>query len=461
MTQKTMLQMTYQKAVVGLLVGCMFASCSSVVSRSNMGQQPASAQPTRTPNVLLVIADNLGVDAHPCYPAGQEKPNLPTISTLCQQGIVFDNAWVYPVCTPTRAAILTGKYGLRTKVGDVNDLLSTQETSIQKVLSQAPTPYKNAVIGKWHVAGENPDPNHPQALGVDFYSGFMSGGVRDYSNWEGIEQGQPFQSTTYTTTAFTDKAIEWVKQQKQPWFLWLAYNAPHAPFHLPPAELRSNSQLSGDSQEIQSNPRLYYFAAIEAMDRELGRLLASMPSETRQNTIVMFVGDNGSPGRVVQSPFSNDTAKGTVNEGGVRVPLIVAGAGVTRSNARESALVTGTDLFATIAAIAGTQSPTGQDSFSFKDALSSNTFKSRSFAYTEFFNESTNQWAIRNSQYKLIHNVTTGEESLYDLKADLAEQKNLLSSNQGASIADQLRKAASEVRESQASQNRLSIQSQK
>jgi arylsulfatase A-like enzyme len=150
-----------------------------------------------------------------------------------------------------------------------------------------------------------------------------------------------------------------------------------------------------------------------------------------------------------------------VNEGGVRVPLIVAGAGVTRSNARESALVTGTDLFATIAAIAGTQSPTGQDSFSFKDALSSNTFKSRSFAYTEFFNESTNQWAIRNSQYKLIHNVTTGEESLYDLKADLAEQKNLLSSNQGASIADQLRKAASEVRESQASQNRLSIQSQK
>jgi arylsulfatase A-like enzyme len=350
MTQKTLLRFIHQNLAV-MTIGLVAIGCFAITTDLKGGNRVAAARSSRTPNILLVIADDLGIDAHPCYPVGREKPNMPTIAKLCQQGVVFDNAWVYPVCTPTRASILTGKYGFRTKVGHVYDLLSTQETSIQQVLRRAPMPYKNAVIGKWHVAGANPDPHHPQQLGVEFYSGFMSGGVKDYANWEGVEQGRQFKSMTYTTTAFTDKAIQWVNQQQQPWFLWLAYNAPHTPFHLPPAGLQSNSQLSGSQQEIQRNPRPYYFAAIEAMDREIGRLLASMSEETRQNTVVIFIGDNGSPRRVIQSPFSPDGSKGSVNEGGVKVPLIVAGAGVTRSGVRERALVTGTDLFATIAAI--------------------------------------------------------------------------------------------------------------
>jgi arylsulfatase A-like enzyme len=438
------------KKVVQLILRIMLIAICIVYCvpiASDFLHSRVAAQPSRTPNIVLIIADDLGIDAHPCYPVGKEKPNAPTLTALCQQGVVFENAWVYPVCTPTRAAILTGKYGFRTKVGGVGDLLSTEETSIQRVLSQAPTPYKNAVIGKWHVGGHEPDPNHPRQLGIDFYSGFMDGMVSDYANWQGVEQGKPFQSKTYTTTAFTDKAIAWVKQQQQPWFLWLAYNAPHAPFHSPPVQLRSQTQLPEDPQVIRQNPRPNYFAAIEAMDREIGRFLTTMSPETRQNTVVIFIGDNGSPRPVVQSPFTRASAKGTVKEGGVRVPFVVAGAGVTRSNAREPALVTGTDLFATIAAIANIQSPTGKDSVSFKDALTSDRFQGRSLAYTEFFNPSINQWAIRNSQYKLIHNVTTGEESLYDLKTDLAEQQNLLIASENAKkIASQLRESARQLR---------------
>jgi arylsulfatase A-like enzyme len=189
MTPKKLLRFIHQ-IVAGMTIWSIAVGCSPVTADLNLEDRLASDRSSRTPNILLVIADDLGIDAHPCYPVVREKPNMPTIAKLCQQGVVFDNAWAYPVCTPTRASILTGKYGFRTKVGTVDDLLSTQETSIQQVLSRAPTPYKNAVIGKWHVAGANPDPNHPQQLGVEFYSGFMRGAVRDYANWEGVEQGR-------------------------------------------------------------------------------------------------------------------------------------------------------------------------------------------------------------------------------------------------------------------------------
>jgi arylsulfatase A-like enzyme len=442
-----------------ILPGTYYVRVSSVNRRSTDYQLKMNA-PWLQKNVLTVIADDFGIDASSSYNTGGAKPKLRTLESLAKNGVVFDNAWVNPVCTPTRAAIYTGKYGFRTNVGGVDDLLSTQETTIQKAVSASGI-YSNAVIGKWHVAGGEPDPTHPAQMGVQYYSGFLSGALQDYSNWNGVEQGRSFRSNKYSTTFFTDKAVNWIEKQRQPWSLSLTYNAPHAPFHLPPQELRRRS-LSGTPEDIRQNPQQYYFAAAEAMDAELGRLLNSMPAQTRANTVVMFIGDNGTPQRVIQSPFSSDGAKGTVKEGGVRVPLIVSGAGVTRKNQREDALVNGTDLFATIAEITGADASTGVDSLSFKDAFTNPNFQGRDYAYTELFTDrggggrrgnSDNQgprnvWAIRDQRYKLIYDVTAGQEELYDLTTDLGETNNLLLSNGFTETANRLRLKATELRSS-------------
>jgi arylsulfatase B len=426
------------------------------------------AQPAK-PNILLVIADDFGVDASPCYELGDVKAAMPTLEQLCNEGVVFENVWATPLCTPTRAAILTGQYGFRTGVGSTDASLAAEVTSLQDVLDEAG--YSSAVIGKWHVAGREPDPTHPAQLGVDFYSGFMSGGVRDYFAWEGVEQGESFRSDTYTTSYFTDKAINWLEVQTTPWFLWLAYNAPHTPFHVPPASL-VDSNLTGEQRDIRQNPQAYYVAALEAMDKELGRLLESLPAETRENTVIFFIGDNGSPARVIQAPFRAESAKGTVNEGGVRVPLVVVGAGVSRSAEREDALVNATDLFATIAELVGASAETAVDSLSFAPALADASFTGREYSYTEIFsssqqNQSGQQnrqqedglqiedaWAIRDKQFKLIH-YASGEEALYDVQSDVGEQQNLIASEEFVAVADSLRAKVEELKAQEGSSSIL------
>jgi len=162
---------------------------------------------------------------------------------------------------------------------------------------------------------------------------------------------------------------------KQAWFLWLAFNAPHTPFHLPPANLHSRD-LSGTESDIAANPLPYYFAAIEAMDTEMSRLLGSLDAETLANTIIIFLGDNGTPGQVAQFPYSRSKAKGSLYQGGVNVPLFISSPGITRTNERETALVNTTDLFSTIAALAGVNVGQVNDSISFESLLSEKEMQS-------------------------------------------------------------------------------------
>jgi arylsulfatase A-like enzyme len=403
------------KPFLFVLLGCLVLGLTWFDSSQAQKNQP---------NIVLVIADDFGIDASPCYALGQLKPKMPNLERLCQAGVVFENVWVNPTCTPTRATFLTGKYGFRTQVRAVDEVLSTSEISLQRELSTIG--YSSAVIGKWHLAGAKPDPTHPQQMGVGFYSGFMTGGVRDYFSWSGIEQGRAFQSDQYITTALTDKAIAWVGLQKQPFFLWLAYNAPHSPFHLPPTELVKTT-LSGRAADVRRDPQPYYFAMLEALDLEFGRLYRNLPA----NTVVLFVGDNGTPAQVVQEPYSRRTSKGTVAQGGVHVPLVVAGVGVQAK--RESALVNGTDVFATIAQIAGASSKSAVDSLSFAPALNG-AFVGRSHLYTEakpnLQDDETARGfpalAIRDVRYKLVRNLEDGTEALFDVFTDPAESQNLL-----------------------------------
>ncbi|MGB3467540.1 MAG: sulfatase-like hydrolase/transferase [Cyclobacteriaceae bacterium] len=386
-----------------------------------------------SPNIVLIIADDLGWDAFGNYPGITSiRANTPILDSLALNGVTFTNFWSSPICAPTRAALLTGKFGFRTGVGGVQNpqtaTLSNSEIIIQQYLADNSTGgYASAVIGKWHVsAGSNL--NAPDNFGVDYYSGIFRGAVQDYYNWTQTSAGEQTDITTYTTTHFVNQSTDWIDQQSGPFFLWLAFNAPHTPFHLPPADLITDKSLVDNQSAINSDPLPYYLASIEAMDTEIARLIGSLSEEQRENTVFIFMGDNGTPTQVVQTPYEENGAKNTLFQGGVNVPLIISGKGITRKNDMETAMVQVQDLFATIADLGETGTSTYQDGISIRPLLSSVSSDERAFVYTEQFgNTSTNNdgYAIRNDRYKLIER--SDESSyLYDLTNDPFEQNNLL-----------------------------------
>jgi arylsulfatase A-like enzyme len=292
-------------------------------------------------------------------------------------------------------------------------------------------------------------------MGVGHYSGLIKNGHRDYWKWPRTEDGETQFVDGYATTIFTNEAIDWIGEQNNPWFLWLAYTAPHPPIHLPPAGLHTNHDLSDDKSDIMTNPLPYYLAMLEALDSELGRLLSSLSLDQRKNTVVIFVGDNGTPDEGVQPPYVKYRAKSTLFEGGIHVPLIIAGAGVTRQGQRETALINTTDLFATIANLAGTGVKRSGDSISFKHLLVGEPGPKRSFIYAELHStlsdKYNNGWTIRDNRYKLIQFEEPSRHSrLFDLNEDPFEETNLLKLDptvKNQAIADGLTKAAEKLRQ--------------
>jgi len=377
------------------------------------------------PNILLVIADDLGLDASSQYGIAAKHPDTPTLDRIAAAGLVFENAWSNPTCSPTRAGILTGKFGTRTRVLTPGDVLSEDETSLQSFIHQhLPGKYVDAVIGKWHLGEQPGGQDHPSNLGIGHFAGILGGGVDDYRDWMLTSNGQRSNETDYVTSKLVDLAIDWTGEQESPWFLWLAFNAPHTPFHLPPANLHDR-ELSGTQSDISTNPLLYYFAAIEAMDTEIGRLLDSLDEETRANTIVIFVGDNGTPGQVAQFPYARLKAKGSLYQGGVNVPLFISGPGITRINERETALVNTTDLFSTIAELAGVNVSEVHDSISFASLHSEGREHDRFFQYSEKSTDTGEEWTVSDGMYKLIES-TSGGRQLYQLSIDPYEDEDLI-----------------------------------
>lgn len=396
-------------------------------STSDQAQEDNQIVPRTMPNILLIVSDDQGLDASSQYLLSNDLPNTPVLDELAAQGLVFDNAWATPACATTRAAIISGQHGVHNGVDSLPGLLDTSTTTIQSYLRSDPntSSIATALMGKWHLAGgSNQDANHPNKLGIDHYAGNLDN-IDDYFSWELTENGVTGQSETYHSTAVTDLAIDWVSGQSNPWFLWLAYSAPHTPLHLPPQNLHTRT-LSGEAQDIQSNPREYYLAAIEAMDTEIGRLLDSLPEDTRNNTMIIFVGDNGTPRQVVDvAAFPQNHAKGTLYEGGLKVPLVISGAGISRQNEREDALIHVVDLFPTIADILGGDVPELLDGSSFSPLLSDALADTRTINYAEYVSDSVSGWAVRSNRYKLIE-MAEGSLELFDLTVDLKESDDLL-----------------------------------
>lgn len=399
-------------------------------------------------NILVIIADDLGIDMLSVYGKGADTPPTPNIDSLKANGVMFRNAWANPFCSPTRATIQAGKYGFRTGVGYVvgessSNGLPLSDPAIQplpRVLNAHPElGYHHAAIGKWHLsntASALPDRKvyAPNDTGWSYFSGnwsYMGGfnvddGADNYFSWQRLENGNrttvsgspqnPNDPKAYVTTVNVDDAIQWVDKQTGPWLLYLAFNSPHFPYHAPPPGLlRPVRDVSGAST------RNLYKAMIEAMDTEIGRLLSHFSPAVLAKTTIIFLGDNGTPPGIPISPFDPANAKGTLHEGGINVPLIISGAGVKKPNRESPALINTTDLYATVLDLAGVDlrtafAGTKVDAISLKPILNNTYNRSlRKFSYAELFTSPTSIWtqAIRNARFKLIR--TVANKSLPDL----------------------------------------------
>lgn len=309
----------------------------------------ALAQPA---NVLLIIADDLGADSFPLTASGGTQPPMPNITALKNSGVLFSRAYGHPTCSPSRASMLTGRHPFRTGIG----AQLTGATSPQLPLSEFTLPdafaansglgYSLAMFGKWHLnsgAGTNDTPR--TIGGWPHFAGTIIGAIPDYSAWTKITNNVSAATTTYATTDTANDVISFITSRPvgTPWFAWAAFNAPHAPLAFPPNDLHSYDAAAATN-------RNFYEAMCEALDTEVGRVLANVNLAT---TNVIFIGDNGTPQNVIQTPYTAAHSKETLYEGGIRVPLIIAGPAVVSPNRTSTTRVNCADLYSTILELAG------------------------------------------------------------------------------------------------------------
>lgn len=392
------------------------------------------------PNLLVVIADDLGVDGVSVYGEGTQPPPTPVIDALAARGVLFRNAWANPVCSPTRACLLTGRHSFRTGIGTAilpngnAGVLLEEEWTLPEVLDWKRSGYATALIGKWHLGDQrNGGLLSPNLAGFDHFAGFLAGNVNDYFDWPRVEDGVQITSTVYNTTAIVDDALTWIATAQEPWLCIVSFGAPHAPFHAPPSHLHTQN-LTGLTPRTTPTP--FWKAMVEAMDAEMGRLFTQLgPVLARTNTI--FLGDNGTPREVSEPPFLPSHAKSSAYEGAVNVPLIVAGPAVGASPREESVLLHAVDLFPTLLELAGVDAQlpfVHVDGVSCAARLADPTLPApRTMLFAEFFDipilYRVNGFVMaRDERYKLIRRFNLfgviGEE-LYDLTNDPFETHDL------------------------------------
>ncbi len=418
---------------------CALALAALAGCSDDVDEPPAAGKTS----VLLIILDDVGsvsLKAYSdywgkkSYKGTTYKPTrvapTPNIDKICARGVRFVDAWSNPTCSPTRAAILTGRFGFRTGIGEPcskkTNSIGVDEPSLPSVIKKHAPDYKLGSVGKWHLgtSSELGGDKAPNTMGWDHYVGIL-GGVADYYSWPRTVNGVTATSTSYATTKLTDDAISFLGTVAagQPFLLWLAYNAPHTPLHLPPASLHSYDKLP--SKVDAANSIDYFEAMLEAADTELGRLLKALPDADGDglpdDTLVIVMGDNGTLNgatqKVLPPPFDTAKGKGSIYEHGVRIPLCVAGRGVTSGGRDADALVHVADIYRTILEAAGVDAAKASgdktsDSVSLTPYLQNKANpKERGWIMTEQFKAAgspgsfTQGIAIKSKQYKFVRTV--------------------------------------------------------
>lgn len=346
----------------------LLLACGPPAAPHATGEPEPEPEPQRgsgPPNVLVLLTDDQGVDKVGVYGEHPTPPPTPNIDAFAAEGVLFRNAYAAPICSPGRAALLTGRYGRRTGIGGVIQLhdgsaLSPGEVLIPEMLALADVPYTNSGIGKWHLASIDA-PNgldHPNVAGFDHYAGALAnlydtidddGERYGYTHWEKVTDGVLTVEDRYATTVQVDDALDAIATLPEPWFVYVGFSAPHEPLDPPPVEL---APISGALSVLSPRP-LLYAAVVEALDTEIGRLLGSIDPDVKARTTIFLMSDNGTPAHAILAPWNPQRGKDTPFEAASNVPLIVVGPQVGAPGTESAALVHAVDLFATIAEIAG------------------------------------------------------------------------------------------------------------
>lgn len=443
----------------------------------------------KKPNFVFILIDDMGWKDASCY--GSQFYETPNIDKLASEGMKFTNAYAAaPVCSPTRASILTGKYPARLKItnwiggsqkGKLKPaaylpFLPREEITIAEALKQAG--YATGFFGKWHLGYK---PFYPEYQGFDINVGGHEAGhpasyfypyknpEAPYYNVPGLENGQPGE---YLTDRLTDEAIKFLNQHKtEPFFLYLSHYAVHTPIQAKrayidkytlklkeiqhPAELYFVPEHQCQTRNVQDNP--VYAAMIQSVDESVGKIMAELKKlKLEKNTIIIFMSDNGGlstlPG-AHQAPTSNSplrAGKGWLYEGGIREPLIIKWPGVTPQNSICDVPVISNDFYPTILQMAGLPLMPHQhkDGVSLVPLLTGRGAIQPRALYWHFphyhGSGSKPSGAIRLGNYKLIEWFEDKEIDLYNLKEDLSEQNNL--AREMPEKAEQLKKMLEEWR---------------
>jgi len=409
---------------------------------------PATAQ-TR-PNIIFIQADDLGYGDLSCY--GQRKFKTPNIDRLAAEGMRFTQYYAgSTVCAPSRSALMTGQHTGHTRIrGNARHPLLPEDVTVAEVLKATPgAGYKTALIGKWGL-GEAGTTGVPNRQGFDYFFGYLN--QRHAHNyyptflWRNEERiklrnvvpdedeegsGNSTNRVDYTHDLMAEEALKFIERNSGgPFFLYLAFTIPHA-----------NNEAKNKGMEV---PDLGEFASedwpdqekakaamITRMDRDVGRLMASLKKlGIDDNTLVFFTSDNGPHREGGADPDffdSNGPLRGIkrdLYEGGIRVPMIARWPKRIKAGAKSDQVWAHWDLPPTVAEIAGVKPPANIDGVSMLNALLGRRQRNHEFLYWEFHERGFSQ-AVRMRDWKAVRRSQDSPLELYDLKNDLGEQNDV------------------------------------
>ena len=311
--------------------------------------------PARKPNILVVLTDDQGwgdLSVH-----GNTNLSTPNIDSLARDGAIFDRFFVSPVCSPTRAEFLTGRYHVRGGVHGTSagsERLDLDEHTIAETFRAAG--YATGAFGKWHNGGQHP--YHPNARGFDEYYGFTSGHWAHYFDAVMDHNGEIVRGNGFIIDDLTDHAIEFMKANRgQPFFCYVPYNTPHSPMQVPDRfyEKFDGAQLAMHNRDPEREDMPHLLAAlamVENVDWNVGRMLEALDElNLAGHTIVFYFSDNGPNGWRWNGGMKG--RKGSADEGGVRVPGLMRWPGKIPAGRKVPEIAAAIDLLPTFADLAG------------------------------------------------------------------------------------------------------------
>ena len=379
--------------------------------------RPASS--ARPPNILVILTDDQGWGDLSLH--GNPDLRTPRLDALARSGARFDRFYVNPLCSPTRAAFLTGRDSLRGGVWGVTrgkETLRAEETTLAEILRAAG--YRTAMAGKWH-NGEH-YPYSPEGQGFESFFGFRRGHWNNYFDTWLLRGTEPVRTRGYINDVLTDEALAVLEgSHDRPFFLYVAYNTPHSPFQVPDADFDRVKARGLDDRTAA------VYAMVENLDHNVGRMLDALEAhDLARDTIVVFFGDNGPNGARFNGGMRG--TKGSVHEGGVRVPCFVSWPDHLAPR-QVAQIASGVDLLPTLLDLAGVPVPEGLelDGQSLRPLLEGDAagWPDRTLFSHRFLNREPQPapGAVRTQRYRA---VDEGEGwQLYDMDGDPGQQTDI------------------------------------